>query len=335
MYITHQADSSILCKSDELTLLDVVSLNQESFSSRASIEIHCNTIRPNAINAFHQFLQTINCKELEVYIGRTSYETAKAIFDVAKLNVHPSKMKLDLGEQFLVFFSKDALSKKEINDIYDHLISGVYKDQHTLVIDYRSMQYLQAVTLVTALWHASLNALFIDCDILDNETKQYLSSHLSSFASVMKIHLNVHDQPISRSRGTSAPAELFYLDNQALPLLFPTSTSAPTLAPVRRNINNPLPLLTSASAPTLAPRRLYESPSETMITIHAAEAVGVNCDEHHRISLEITESECECGPLKCLKSALTWAFSGMLFCPPAAEFIADADETPRAHFKNT
>lgn len=334
MRITLQPDSTILCKSDELTLLDVVQLSHGHFSKRESIEVHCTTIQPAALHSFRQFLQTIRCRELKIYVETLSYEVANAIFETAQLNTYPSKIKLDLGEKFLVFVSKDALSEQEMNDIYDHLISGIYKNLRNLVINYRTMTYLQAVTLVTALWRTSLHALSIDCNVLDKETKRYLSRHLSPFASVMQIDLNVHDQPIPLSRGTSVPAELIHLDNQAL-LPLPTSTSAPTLTPVRRH--DQMPLLSSASAPTLAPRQFYvdDQPSQTMITIHAAEAVGLSCDERRSISLEITDSECECGPLKCLKDALTWAFSGMSFCPPATEFTVDAEEKPRAHFKNT
>ncbi len=189
-----QKDSTLKCSSYELTLNDIETLNNTQFIENTPVTIQCNKIHQEALLPFFKFVSKVKCLYVTFYVEDLDYETARAIYFFAKKNSYPLKMKLDLGEQILAFISSCVMNTLETQDIEDHLISGIYSKVHTLVLEYRSMSYIQAVKLSKALLRTQLQALDIHCYVLDEETKGYLKNQVTQWLAIPSVSFFVQDQ---------------------------------------------------------------------------------------------------------------------------------------------
>jgi hypothetical protein len=189
-----QKDLTLKCSSHELTIDDIEELNRTHFTEDVPVTIHCNKINQAALIPFFTFIRNLQCLYINVYVEDLDYETARAICAFAKKNRHALTIKLDLGEKLLAFISSKVMSHSEAQDIEDHLISGIYSKLHTLVLEYRSMSYIQAVKLAKALLRTQLKALEMYCYTLDTETTIYLKSQLTLWLNIPNVTFFVQAQ---------------------------------------------------------------------------------------------------------------------------------------------
>lgn len=188
-----QPDGSLICKCEELTVDEVEMLKATAFVEDVPVNFHSGTITQEALIPFFRFFSTLKCLYITLYFENLDLETARVIYQVAKQNHRPLKMQLDLGEKILAFICAAVLSPQEAQDIEDHLLSGVYKNLHTLVIEQRSMTYAQAIKLLRALRPVSLKSLEISCEWLDEATKDYIKKGLIQQQSIPTVTFLIKD----------------------------------------------------------------------------------------------------------------------------------------------
>ncbi|MGE3317916.1 MAG: hypothetical protein AB7I18_01360 [Candidatus Berkiella sp.] len=182
-------ENILRCETDILTLDEMTLLNQTEFAHDVPVSFHFSEIDQQALNSFLNFISKLKCLNIKVYFETLNYETAQTICEYARKNSHTLKMKLDLGEHILAFISSQVLNNSQCQDICDHLISGVYRKLHTLIVSYRYMNYVQAISLCKALFRTSLQTVEIDNLILDNQTKEYLIQQLTTKLTIPDTHL--------------------------------------------------------------------------------------------------------------------------------------------------
>lgn len=195
-----QKDLTLKCSSNELTLDDVAALNRTTFIEDVPVTIHCNSIHQEALLTFFKFISNVKCLNVTIYVENLDYETARAIYTFAKKNPHTLKMKLDLGEKILAFISSSIMNAEDMQDIEDHLVSGIYSKLHTLVLESRYMSYVQASKLCKALLRTQLQAVELNCYTLDDETKDYFKSQLTQWLAIKNVQFFV------QGRSELAPA---------------------------------------------------------------------------------------------------------------------------------
>lgn len=204
MKFEYLKDSTLKCKTDILTVEEVQELSKRKFIERVPVIIHCHDIHQQALIPFLSFISDLRCHTITIYVEKLDYQTARTICHFARQNKHALKMHLDLGEKILGFFSANELSEDEARDINDHLISGIYKKLHTLIIQYHTMKFIDASNLRNALLKAPLQSLEIRLNALEAQTKEYLKGQLTSWIFIPETHLMIAGEEQIPQRSTSS-----------------------------------------------------------------------------------------------------------------------------------
>lgn len=201
------SDSSVAYNSKQLTLDDVHKLQEIVFDEKTHVIIHGEMLEGNALLLFCRFLKTVKCSYITVYFENMDYQTALAIYKAVMKNRHRLKAKLDLGEQFLGYFSAYVLNNAEVQDIFDHLICGIYKNVQCLALHCRSINYFQVDKLFTGLDYAPLKKLIMRFDWLDELVIEHFKQVLLKLQITKEIQLLINGiEQLQAPAIESAPA---------------------------------------------------------------------------------------------------------------------------------
>lgn len=214
-------NSSLRCETSVLTIDDVQELNRTTFVERVPVVIHCLQIHQQALIPFLAFISGLKCLDITIYVEQLDHQTARTICHFARQNVHALKMHVDLGEKILGFFSVNQLSEDEARDINDHLICGIYKKLHTLIIQYKTMKYIEACDLRNALLKAPLQSLEIRLNHLDEATQNYLADQLTSWIYIPETHLIIdgHEQILQQNISVTATSSDTHVGISSIPAI--------------------------------------------------------------------------------------------------------------------
>lgn len=187
-----QSDSSVVYNSLQLTLDDVHNLQKIVFDEKAPFALHGDTLEESALLPLCHFLENVRCLYITVYFESMDYHTALLIYKAVKKNVHILKVKLDLGEQFLGYLSACVLNNAEAQDIFDHLICGIYSKVKCLALHCRSINYYQLDKILKGVDRTSLQKWIMRFNWLDELTTSLLKENLPKLQLTKEIQLCIN-----------------------------------------------------------------------------------------------------------------------------------------------